>query len=237
MLVKQIMSPELSGSIRSYIEEVTLEVGETLELTDRPEECLFYFMDGRGIMSIYDPIPDGDIYEIRQDTAVWITPAIKHEIKNVGNSPLRYVICMTTGGLAPEGGLSWNAITQRGVVVKKPQVGSGQATTRVFDEGSNPSKDEGLHLRIRDIQLRRPQKFSNAEVVTMQPGRGTRPHRHSDSEENYYILVGEGKFHWDEREIECKAGDCISYPIGVQRNVVNTGNYPLSYLCFSAWIE
>ena len=65
MFVKHIMSPELSGSIRSYIEEVTLNVGETLELTSRPEECLFYFMDGRGIMSIYDPIPDGDVYEIR----------------------------------------------------------------------------------------------------------------------------------------------------------------------------
>jgi mannose-6-phosphate isomerase-like protein (cupin superfamily) len=237
MNVKQIMSPKLSRSIRSYIEEVTLEIGETLKLTSRPEECLFYFLDGRGVMSIYDPIPEGDAYMIRQDTAVWITPMIKHEIMNVGNSPLRYVICMTTGGLAPEGGLSWNAVTQRGVVVEKPQVGSGQATTRVFDEGSNPSKEEGLHLKIRDVQLRRPQKFSNAEVVTIQPGRSTRPHRHSDSEENYYILIGEGVFHWDDEEIPCKSGDCISYPVGVQRNVENRGSYPLSYLCFSAWIE
>jgi hypothetical protein len=52
--------------------------------------------------------------------------------------------------------LSWSIITQRGVVVEKPQVGAGQATTRVFDEGLNPSKAEGLHLRIRDIMLRRP---------------------------------------------------------------------------------
>jgi mannose-6-phosphate isomerase-like protein (cupin superfamily) len=237
MLVKKIMSPELSGSIRSYMEEVTLEMGESLSLTSRSEECLFYFLDGRGVISIYDPIPDGDTYMIRQDTAIWITPEIKHEIMNVGNSPLRYVICMTTGGLAPEGGLSWNAVSQRGVVIQKPQVGSGQATTRVFDERSNPSKEEGLHLRIRDIQLRRPQKFSNAEVVTIQPGRGTRPHKHTDSEENYYIIVGDGVFHWDNKEIPCKSGDCISYPVGVQRYVENRGNYPLSYLCFSAWTE
>jgi len=66
MFVKKIMSPDLSGSIRSYIEEVTRDVGETLELTKRPKECLFYFMDGRGVMSIYDPILGGDVYEIRR---------------------------------------------------------------------------------------------------------------------------------------------------------------------------
>jgi mannose-6-phosphate isomerase-like protein (cupin superfamily) len=237
MHVKQIMSPEKSGSKRSYIEEATLEAGEKLLLTDRSEECLFYFLDGRGLMSVYDPVPDGDVYEVRQDTAVWITPRIKHEIWNVGNSPLRYAVFMATGGVAPEGGISWNAVTQRGVVVEKPQVGSGQATTRVFDEHSNRPHEEGLHLRIREIQLRRPQKFSNAEVLTIQPGRATRPHTHSDSEENMYILVGEGVFHWDDRGIPCKAGDCVSYPVGVSRWVENTGIYPLIYLCYSAWID
>ncbi len=98
---------------------------------------------------------EGYVYEIRQDTAFWLTPMLKHQIFNTGNTPLRYVVLMTTGGLAPEGGLSWSAITQRGVVVDKPEIGSGQATTRVFDEHSNPSLQEGLHLTIRDISLRK----------------------------------------------------------------------------------
>ena len=110
----------------------------------------------RGVMSIYEEFPAGDVYEVRQDTAVWITPKIKHEIINTGDSSLRYVVLMTTGGIAPDNELSWSTITQRGVVVEKPQVGAGQATTRVFDEGLNPSKAEGLHLRIMDIILRRP---------------------------------------------------------------------------------
>ena len=237
MNTRRLMSPESSGSVRSYIDECTLGVGEALHLTAEPEERLFYFLDGRGVMSIYEEFPAGDVYEVRQDTAVWMTPKIKHEIINTGDSPLRYVVLMATGGVAPDGELSWSAITQRGVVVEKPQVGAGQATTRVFDEGLNPSKEEGLHLRIRDIMLRRPQKFSNAEVVTIQPGRSTRPHVHHDSEENYYILVGEGVFHWDDKEISCGAGSCISYPVGVTRRVENTGMYPLSYLCFSAFID
>jgi mannose-6-phosphate isomerase-like protein (cupin superfamily) len=231
------MSPEISGSVRSYIQDISLEVGEDLGISKHPEERLYYVTDGRGIISIYEEFPRGDIYELRQDTTIWLTPMIEHQIINTGNSELRYVILMTTGGLAPNGELTWSAITQRGVVIDKPQIGSGQATTRVFDEGTNPSKEEGLHLRIRDIKLRRPQKFSNAEVVTILPGRSTRPHTHYDSEENYYILVGEGIFHWDKKEIPCNSGSCISYPIGVKRYVENTGVYPLSYLCFSAFID
>jgi len=184
------MSPEISGSVRSYIQDISLEVGENLGISKHPEKRLYYVTDGRGIISIYEEFPRGDIYELRQDTTIWLTPMIEHQIINTGNSELRYVILMTTGGLAPNGELTWSAITQRGVVIDKPQIGSGQATTRVFDEGTNPSKEEGLHLRIRDINLRRPQKFSNAEVVTILPGRSTRPHTHYDSEENYYILVG-----------------------------------------------
>ncbi len=235
MDIKRLLSPENSESKHSYIDRVSLEVGEDLGMQSHPEERLFYFLDGRGIMSIYEEFPRGDVYETRQDTAVYITPGIKHQIINVGNTPLRYLILKATGGVAPEGELTWSAITQRGVVVDKPAVGAGQATTRVFDEGTNPSKEEGLHLRIRDIELRRPQKFSNAEVVTIQPGRSTRPHIHQDSEENYYILVGEGVFNWDEEKIPCRTGSCISYPTGVKRNVENTGQYPLSYLCFSVY--
>jgi len=235
--VKRLLSPETSTSVRSYIDEVELSVGECLPLEQHPEERLFYFLYGRGIMSIYEEFPEGDVYELNQDTAIWITPKIKHQIMNTGNYPLRYVVLMVTGGVAPEGELSWSAITQRGVVVDKPQVGAGQATTRVFDEGSNPSKQEGFHLRIRDINLRRPQKFANAEAVTISPGKSTRIHTHHDSEENYYILVGEGAFIWDDKEITCEAGSCISFPVGVSRKVVNTGRYPLTYVCFSAFID
>jgi len=184
---RRLLSPLNGVSERSIIEEVILDVGEILTLDQKPEECLFYTLDGRGLMSIYEE--PGDVYETRQDIAIYITPMIKHQILNTGDSQLRYLLMKVIGGIAPEGDLSWSAITQRGVVVDKPLVGSGQATTKVFDELSNPSKNEGLHLRIRDIMLRRPQKFSNAEVVTIQPRRGTRLHTHHDRDLAYVSLL------------------------------------------------
>ena len=237
MKTRCLLSPLNGVSERSIIEEIILDVGESLTLDQKPEECLFYTLDGRGLMSIYEEHPAGDVYETRQDIAIYITPMIKHQILNTGDSQLRYLLMKVIGGVAPEGDLSWSAITQRGVVVDKPIVGSGQATTKVFDELSNPSKNEGLHLRIRDIMLRRPQKFSNAEVVTIQPSRGTRLHTHHDSEENYYLLTGEGIFIWDNKEIPCSAGSSICFPVGVKRKVENKGDYPMSYICFSAFIE
>lgn len=237
MKVRRILEYEASGSKRTAIDEVTLDVGERLPLVGYPEERMIYILDGRGIISIYEDFPRGDVYELHQDVAIYMTPGIQHEIINTGNSHLRYAIFLVKGGIMPEGGLSWSAVTQRGVTVEKPMVGSGVAVTRVFDEGSNPSKPEGLHLSIHDIWLRRPQKFSNAEVLTIAPGRATRLHSHYDTGETCYIIVGEGEFIWDDQKIPCKAGSCISYPIGVQRQVKNTGKYPLSYICISSFLE
>ncbi len=77
-------------------------------------------------------------------------------------------------------------------------------------------------------------RYNGGEVVTIAPGRSTRPHTHHDTDETYYILYGEGNFLWDDEEIACKAGSNISYPIGVKRAVFNTGQFPMSYLVISA---
>ena len=92
MNIKRLLSPENLGSKHSYIDRVFLELGEDLGLQSHPEERLFYFLDGRGIISIYEEFPRGDVYETRQDTAVYITPRIKHQIINVGDTPLRYLV-------------------------------------------------------------------------------------------------------------------------------------------------
>ena len=237
IIVKRILDYEKSGSKRTAIDEVEISAQTHLPLQDFPEERLYYVLDGRGIMSIYKESPKGDVYELRQDVSVYMTPGIKHEIVNIGHTPLRYVIFLVKGGIAPEEELSWSAVTQRGVTVDKPMIGAGVAVTKVFDEGSNPSQEEGLHLRIRDIWLRRPQKFSNAEVLTVAPGRSTRLHTHHDTGETCYILYGEGHFVWNDKEIPFKAGSSISYPVGVSRKVENTGKYPMSYICISSLID
>jgi mannose-6-phosphate isomerase-like protein (cupin superfamily) len=228
-----------SGGERTAIDVGELAAGGHLKLQGHPQERLYYFLDGRGIMSIYEEAPVGDVYELTQDTAIYMTPGIKHELINVGNTPLRFVVFLVRGGVGTdgEGGLSWGAVSQRGVTVDTPDVGAGVAVTRVFDEGSNPAEPEGLHLLIRDIWLRRPQKFSNAEVVSIAPGRSTRLHDHTDSSETVYVLYGEGNFVWDDRKIPFKAGDSISYPIGVMRRVENTGRFPMSYAVISAFVN
>jgi mannose-6-phosphate isomerase-like protein (cupin superfamily) len=237
VVVKRVLDYEESGSKRTAVDEFVVPPNVRLPLQGHPQERLYYFLDGRGIMSIYEEAPAGDVYEVRQDIAIYMTPGIKHEIVNTGNSPLRCVVFLVKGGVLPEGELSWSAITQRGVQVDKPAAGSGVAVTEVFDEGSNPSQPEGLHLLIHDIWLRRPQIFSNAEVITIAPGRSTRLHTHHDSGETCYILYGEGKFVWDEKEIPYKAGSCISYPIGVSRKVMNTGQFPVSYVVISSFVK
>ena len=226
-----------SGCGRTAVHLATLAVGERLPTAEHPDELLYYVVDGRGIASIYESAPDGDIYELRQDTAIYLTPRIPHELLNAGDSPLRLVTFLVSGGVAPDGGLTWSAVTQRGAVIDAPTIGAGVAVTRVFDEGSNPSKEEGQHLRIRDIWLRRPQKLVNAEVLTVMPGRTTRLHTHYDTSETSVVLAGEGEFIWDDRAIPCAAGSVVSYPIGVQRQVVNTGRFPLTYVLIAATID
>ena len=81
--VKRILSYENSGSKKTAIDEVELDVDESLPLQGHPEERLYYFLDGRGIMSIYEEFPKGDVYELRQDIAIYMTPGIKHEIMNI----------------------------------------------------------------------------------------------------------------------------------------------------------
>ncbi len=226
-----------SGSKRTAVAVTTLHPGEKTPHAEHDEERLYYFLDGRGVISIYEEFPEGDVYEIRQDISVFMTPGITHEIFNIGDSDLRYVEFIVKGGVKPAGDLSWSAVSQRGVTVDKPAVGAGVAVTDVFDEASNRSQREGQHLVIRDVNLRRPQKFANAEVLTVAPGRATRMHTHFDTGETSYVISGEGEFVWDDERILCKPGSVVSYPIGVQRQVVNTGRFPLTYVLIASFLD
>lgn len=234
-----LLKPEDSGSSRTSIESWTLSLGQHLPLQALAEEVLLYVESGRGIISLYDPAPDGDVYELREDTAVYMTPGIKHELFNTGAVPLRLIFFRVAGGVGPNSdaqGLTWSAVSQRGVTIDKPAPGAGTAVTRLFDERSNPSKEEGMHLRIRDIWLRRPQLMANAELLTVAPGRATRLHTHHDTSESSYILSGEGVFVWDDQQIPFKPGDVISYPIGVMRQVINTGRFPVTYILIASFL-
>jgi len=207
----QILGPD-SGAKMSAIFDIELEVGENLSFEKHTEEKIYYFLSGRGIMSIYEEGDLGDVYEIRPDTAVWVSPNLGHSVDNKGKSPLRFIVI--------------DAFEKGG----EKQVRIGHKVTRVFDEHSNPSRKEGLHLRIRPIQIGQSNRFLGAEVNIIAPLMSSRPHVHDDTEENNYVIVGDGVFHVNEEKVHCSPGSTHSYPLEATRRLENLGTHPLNYI-------
>lgn len=209
------------------VDEAMLEVGETLPLQGFPEERLYYFTDGRGMLDIYP----GDLYEVRQNTALWTTPMIPTEIRNTGPRPLYFTIFRVTGVPIPElqdGMLTWTEVDASGQAAP----GSGQNTVYLYETHRH---EEGLHLRIHLIPLRRSQRTHDpVEVLTLLPGASTQRHTHPDIEETIYVLTGTGVATWNAEQIELGPGSALCYPPGVVRLVTNTGDSPLAYICHSA---
>jgi mannose-6-phosphate isomerase-like protein (cupin superfamily) len=201
-----------SGAKMSIIFEVELTVNESLSFDKYAEEKIYYFLYGRGIMSIYDEGDLGDTYVIRPDTAVWITTKLGHSVKNKGKVPLRFIV-----------------IDAFGKDGENP-VRLGHKVTRVYDEHSNPSRKEGLHLEIRPNPIGQSNRFLGAEVNIIAPLKSSRPHVHDDTEENNYVIVGDGVFHVNEEKVHCSSGSTQSYPLGATRRLENLGTHPLNYI-------
>jgi len=214
----EILGPTNSLIKKSKIFDVELNINESIPFNKHPEEKIYYFLSGRGLINVYDEGKFGDVYEIRPDTAVWISPNLGHSLENKGHLPLRFLVI--------------NAYENKG-----EQSGRiGHKVTRVYDEGSNQSRKEGLHLRIRPIQIGTSQRFIGVEMNTIAPGATTRPHSHSNTEENNYVIVGEGIFHINDEEISCGPGSAQSYPPGTIRRLENTGKHPLNYINYVTYL-
>ena len=206
------------------LDEFELAPGEVMPSQRFPEERLYIFTDGRGLMDIYP----GDLYEIRQTTALWTTPLIPTELRNTGPRPLHGVVFRV--GEVPVPRLAGELLTWTSVAASgQAAPGFGQNTVYVYE---TPRHDEGLHLRIYLIGLRRSQRTHDpAEMLTLLPGGATQAHTHPDIEESLYILCGAGVASWDGDEIALRPGDALCYPPNVVRKVVNTGVAPLTYIC------
>ena len=114
MQTRTLFSPEAGNehavSRFTTLEEVELPVGERMELSRFPEERLYVFTDGRGMLDIYP----GDKYDIRQTTALWTTPMIPTAIWNSGPRPLHYVVFRVGAVQVPDvadGMLTWTAVS------------------------------------------------------------------------------------------------------------------------------
>jgi len=71
------------------------------------------------------------------------------------------------------------------------------------------------------------------DFTTMPPGTTIGLHRHSDDEEEFYlILAGRGKMHQDGDEFEVGPGDLIRNPPGGTHALANIGNEVLQMFVF-----
>lgn len=67
--------------------------------------------------------------------------------------------------------------------------------------------------------------------ATLPPGAETQAHFHPDTEEIYYLLVGEGLMAIEGEQKHVVPGDAIAIPAGVRHQIRNTGSVDLVFLC------
>lgn len=59
-----------------------------------------------------------------------------------------------------------------------------------------------------------------------EPGSKIPMHKHTDSEEAMFVIQGEGKLYCDGEEYDLYPGTAIFSPLGVEHEIVNTGDEP-----------
>ena len=82
-------------------------------------------------------------------------------------------------------------------------------------------------------------KKLGCSLYRVPPGKTAFPfHRHFTNEEAIYVLAGAGTMRLDEEEIPVGPGDFIALPPeGPNHQLINSGDDPLEYLCFSTMID
>lgn len=64
----------------------------------------------------------------------------------------------------------------------------------------------------------------------LEPGKGFEPHVHSDCEEVYYFLDGNGEMVINERKIPVESGTCVLVEAGESHGLTNTGSVFLRFI-------
>lgn len=64
-----------------------------------------------------------------------------------------------------------------------------------------------------------------------------KPHAHTNEEQIYYILQGEGRMVVGDKEIPSKAGDVGYFPKGVNHGFYNDGNTPAIFIGIAAKVD
>jgi mannose-6-phosphate isomerase-like protein (cupin superfamily) len=68
------------------------------------------------------------------------------------------------------------------------------------------------------------------EWACLPPGAVSGAHRHTRTEELYFIVSGRGRIAWECDAADVSAGDLIATPLGAWHELTNTGSEPLTWL-------
>jgi mannose-6-phosphate isomerase-like protein (cupin superfamily) len=68
------------------------------------------------------------------------------------------------------------------------------------------------------------------EWACLPPGGVSGAHRHTRTEELYFILSGSGRIAWEGDAADVGGGDLIATPLGAWHELTNTGSKPLAWL-------
>lgn len=217
------------------IDRITLQPGELIPCQGYPEERLYYVQSGYGVLSVYAEIENGDNYILRPDVTAYHTPGLLHEIANTGEMPMHLVVFRVRGGLVPEG--AEDGVQKWTSIGKSAAVGTGFWYTDIFNLQENETAREGQFLQVWGVGMRRAQKLVSGEVLQLGGGRATRRHAHSETNETFYILMGEGFFETDGIRTPFQPGAVCSVPVGVVHSVENAGKTPMLYVCITTFEE
>ncbi|MBX3414503.1 MAG: cupin domain-containing protein [Pirellulales bacterium] len=105
---------------------------------------------------------------------------------------------------------------------------------RHIDEVSAFTTKDGSEIRellaYRNSVIRQ-QSLAEARLA---PGAKTQAHYHPQTEEIYYILVGQARMRLGDEVREVGPGDSIAIPPGEPHQITNIGDVPLKFLCCCA---
>lgn len=73
-------------------------------------------------------------------------------------------------------------------------------------------------------------KLQTVNDAYLEPGTGFEPHKHSDSEEIYYFLEGNGEMDIDGKKIPVGKGICVQIESGESHELLNTGKTNLRFI-------
>ncbi|WP_455365731.1 cupin domain-containing protein [Kaarinaea lacus] len=87
--IRELMHPSQHGNAQQSLAEATVVPGsETRQHRHRTTEEIYHITQGRGLMRLGD-----ELFEVEVGDSICIAPGTVHNIRNIGDVPLKILCC------------------------------------------------------------------------------------------------------------------------------------------------